>query len=87
MDAVIFVPLDCDTRRWTLTCWTYCLRSHLKPVAVAHCWADVQRMLLSGEARKVVVAMREHMDWLDVVSEERETGGPTPSSQQRTGRM
>jgi len=88
-DVLIFVPLDDpDTRRWMLMCWSHCARLRLKPVAVVHDWDDVRRLMLQGDACKVVVATRDHVGkWLEVVSEAHEPSGPTPSSRRRTGRM
>jgi hypothetical protein len=40
------------------------------PEAVVHEWCDVIKMLESGMADKVIVARRDHAEWLEVVSEE-----------------
>lgn len=84
--ALIFIPLtDPHIRKWMVVCWTYCMRKRYKPSAVVHEWADVRRLMLTGEADKVVVAIPDHVDWLEVISEQPDPATP-PSSQQRTHR-
>lgn len=87
--ALLFIPAqDPDARRWMVALWAYCMRRHYKPEAVVHNWADVGKLMLDGVARKVVVARLDQVEWLDVVSEDRESrNASTPSSQRRTGRM
>lgn len=84
--ALLFIPAhDPDMRRWMVVCWSYCVRRMMRPEAVVHEWADVFKLWAPG--MRVLVARRDHADWLDVVSEERQPNGVTPSSQRRTGRM
>lgn len=79
--ALIFIPAaDPDERRWMVVLWRYCLRRHYSPEAVVHQWCDVRRLMLEGVAQKVVVAVREHVDWLEVVSEQAVPPAPTVDS-------
>lgn len=83
--SLLFIPHDDpDARRWMVALWGYCMRRGLKPEAVAHDWCDVLKLWVPG--KRVVVARRDHVGWLDVVSEERERRGPTPPPEQRRPR-
>lgn len=73
--ALLFIPAhDPDMRKWMVALWGYCARRMLQPEAVVHEWADVLKLWRPG--MRVVVARRDHADWLDVVSED--PGEPLP---------
>jgi hypothetical protein len=66
--ALLFIPADDpNPRKWMVTLWTYCMRRCYEPAAVAHNWCDVLKLWQPG--MRVVVARRDHVDWLEVVSE------------------
>ena len=68
--VLLFIPADDPhLRKWLVTLWVYCMRRRYKPEAIVHEWADVRRLMLQGVAQKVVVAVRDHAEWLEVVSE------------------
>ena len=85
--ALLYIPAhDPDARKWMTTLWTYCMRRHLEPDAVAHDWSDVLK-LWTPQIR-VVVARRAHVDWLDVVNETRQPdAGDVPLAQRRVQRQ
>lgn len=68
--ALLYIPHDPEMSRWMVASWGYCTRRMLTPEAVVHEWADVHKLWRPGT--RVVVARRDHCDWLDVVSEERD---------------
>jgi len=83
--VLLFIPPDDPPtlRKWMVILWRHCQRMRYMPEAVVHEWCDVIKMLESGMADKVIVARRDHADWLEVVSE---TPEPNGQSSPRTGR-
>lgn len=81
--ALLFIPShDPEMRKWMVALWGYCTRRMLHPEAVVHEWADVLKLWRPG--MRVVVARREHVDWLEVASEECDT---QPNPRQRRPRL
>lgn len=74
--VLLFIPPeDPEPRRWMVLLWQHCVRRNYKPAAVVHQWCDVIKMMAAGLADRVVVAKREHAQWLEVVTEDPERDG------------
>jgi hypothetical protein len=86
IQAIIYVPAQCaDAARWLNHCYVYCAVRGYVPLHVARRWADVITILAAG-CRAVVVASRiDHIEGLEIVSDQRP--GDDPPASRRPTRM
>lgn len=83
--VLLYVPLgDCDQRRWMVLGWSYCTARGYRPEAVVHDWQDAVKLWTPDT--RLVVARRDHVTWLEVVSDQTEPAAASDLAYRRPRR-